>query len=51
MFWEVKRFEVIKHIYVRKVKQVDDEISSMIKAVGYCDPIDLYLYFDNLDPN
>ena len=45
--YEVKRFEVIDNIYVRKVKQLDDEISSMFKTMGYCDPTDLSLYFEN----
>ena len=48
MLYELKWSEVIDHIYVRKVKQLDDEISSMIKTVRYCDPIDLFLYFENL---
>ena len=47
MFHELKRFEVINNIYVRKVKQLDDEFSSMFKAMGYCDPTDLSLYFEN----
>ena len=54
MLYEVKRFEVTDHIYVRKVKQLDDEISSMIKTLGYRDPTDLSLYFENLiqaEPN
>ena len=48
MLYEVKRFEVIDHFYVRKVKPLDDEISSMIKTMGCCDPTDLSLYFENL---
>ena len=48
MLCKVKRFEVIHHIYVRKVKQLDNEISLMIKTVGYCDPTNLSLYFKNL---
>ena len=44
---ELKRFEVINNIYVRKVKQLDDEFSSMFKAMGYFDPTDLSLYFEN----
>ena len=47
MLIELKRFEVINNIYVRKVKQLDDEFSSMFKAMGYCDPTDLSLYFEN----
>ena len=47
MLHEVKRFEVIINIYVRKAKQLDDEFSSMFKAMGYCDPTDLSLYFEN----
>ena len=46
MLHELKRFEVIKNIYVRKVKQLDDEFSSMFKAMGYCHPTDLSLYFE-----
>ena len=37
MLHELKRFEVIVNIYVRKVKQLDDEFSSMFKAMGYCE--------------
>ena len=48
MLYELKRFEIIDNIYVRKVKQLDDEISSMIKTMGYCDPTGLSLYFENL---
>ena len=48
MLYEVKRFAVIDHIYVRKFKQLVDEISSVIKTMGYCDPTDLSLYFGNL---
>ena len=48
MLYEFKRFEVIDHIYVRKAKQLDDEISSMIKTMGHCDPTDISLYFENL---
>ena len=48
MLYELKWFEVIDNIYVRKVKQLDDEISSMIKTMGYCDPTDLSIYFENL---
>ena len=44
----LERFEVINNIYVRKVKQMDDENSSMIKTMGYCDPTVLSLYFENL---
>ena len=47
MLQELKRFEVINNIYVRKVKQLDDEFCSMFKAMGYCDPTDLSLYFEN----
>ena len=47
MLYEVKRFEVTDDIYVRKVKQLDDEISSVIKTMGYYDPTDS-LYFENL---
>ena len=47
MLIELKRFEVINNIYVRKVKQLDDEFSSMFKAMGYSDPSDLSLYFEN----
>ena len=47
MLYELKRFEVIINIYVRKVRQLDDEFSSMFKAMGYCDPTDLSLYFEN----
>ena len=47
MLHELKRFEVIVNIYVRKVKQLDDEFSSMFKVMGYCDPTDLSLYFEN----
>ena len=47
MLHELKRFEVINNIYVRKVKQLDDEFSSMFKAMGYFDPTDLSLYFEN----
>ena len=47
MLYELKRFEVINHIYVQKVNQLDDEISSMIKTMGYCDPTDLPPYFEN----
>ena len=47
MLHELKRFEVINNIYVRKVKQLDDEFSSMFKAMGYYDPTDLSLYFEN----
>ena len=45
MLYELKRFEVIDNIYVRKVKQLDDEINLMFKTMGYCDPTDLALYF------
>ena len=48
MLHELKWFEVTDNICVRKVKQMDDETSSMIKTVGYCDPTYLSLYFDNL---
>ena len=48
MLYELRRFEVIDHIYVRKIKQLDDEISSMVKTMGYCDPTDFSLYFENL---
>ena len=44
MLHELKMFEVINNIYSRKVKQLDDEFSSMFKAMGYCDPTDLSLY-------
>ena len=44
MLRELKMFEVINNIYSRKVKQLDDEFSSMFKAMGYCDPTDLSLY-------
>ena len=47
MLIELKRFEVINNIYVKKVKQLDDEFSSMFKAMGYSDPTDLSLYFEN----
>ena len=47
MLHELKKFEVILHIYVRKVKQLDDEFSSMFKAMGYCDLTDPSLYFEN----
>ena len=47
MLIELKRFEVINNIYVRRVKQLDDEFSSMFKAMGYSDPTDLSLYFEN----
>ena len=47
MLHELKRFEVINNIYVRKVKQFDDEFSSMFKAMGYFDPTDLSQYFEN----
>ena len=47
MLYELKRCEAIDNIYVRKVKQLDDEISSMFKTMGYCDPSDLPLYFEN----
>ena len=47
MLHELKRFEVINNIYVRKVKQLDDEFSSMFKAMGYSDSTDLSLYFEN----
>ena len=47
MLIELKRFEVINNIYVRKVKQLDDEFSSIFKAMGYSDPTDLSLYFEN----
>ena len=47
MLCELKRFEVINNIYVRKFKQLDDEFCSMFKAMGYCDPTDLSLYFEN----
>ena len=47
MLHELKRFEVINNIYVRKVKQLDDEFCSMFKAMGYCGPTDLSLYFEN----
>ena len=48
MLYELKRFEVIDHISVRKVKHMHDEISSMIKTMGYCNPTDLSLNFENL---
>ena len=48
MLYELRKFEVIDHIYVRRVKQLDDEISSMIKTMNHCDPTDLPLYFENL---
>ena len=44
---ELKRYEVIDNICVRKDKQSDDEISSMFNTMGYCDPTDLSLYFEN----
>ena len=47
MLYELKMFEVIDNIYVRKIKQLDEEISSMFKTMGYCDPTDLCLYFEN----
>ena len=47
MLHELKRFDVINNIFVRKVKQLNDEFSSMFKAMGYCDPPDLSLYFEN----
>ena len=47
MLHELKRLEVINNIYIRKVKQLDDEFSSMFKAMGYCHPTDLSLYFEN----
>ena len=47
MLHELKRFEVIDNIYVRKVKQLADEISSIFKTMGYCDPTDHCLYFEN----
>ena len=47
MLIKLKRFEVINNIYVRKVKQLDDEFSSMFKAMGYCDQTDFSLYFEN----
>ena len=47
MLHDLKRFKVIVNIYVRKVKQLDDEFSSVFKAMGYCDPTDLSLYFEN----
>ena len=47
MLIELRRFEVINNIYVRKVKQLDDEFSSLFKAIGYCDQTDLSLYFEN----
>ena len=43
MLYELNRFEVIYNIYVKKVKQLDDESSSMFKTMGYCDPTDLYI--------
>ena len=48
MLYELRRFEVIIHIYIRKVKQLDNEISSVIKTMGHCDPMDLSLYFEDL---
>ena len=48
MLYELRKFEVITHIYVRKVKQLDDEISSKIKTMGHCDPTGLSLYFKHL---
>ena len=48
ILYELGRFEVIDNIYVRKVKQLDDEISPMIKTMGYYNPTDLSLYFENL---
>ena len=47
MLIELKRFDVINNIYVRKAKQLDDEFCSMFKAMGYSDPTDLSLYFEN----
>ena len=41
LLYEPRRFGVITHIYIGKVKQLDDEISSMIKTMGHCDSIDL----------
>ena len=48
MLYECRRFQVINHIYVGKVKQLDDEISSTNKTMGHCDPTDLSIYFKNL---
>ena len=48
VLYELKRFEVIDNIYVRNIKQLDDETSSMIKTMGYCDPTEFSLYFENL---
>ena len=47
MLHELKRFQVTDNICVGKVKQLDDETSSLIKTMGYCDPTDLSLYFEN----
>ena len=44
MLYEFRRLEVIDHIYARKVKQLNDEISSMIKTMGHCDQIDLSIF-------
>ena len=44
MLYELKKFEVILDIYVRKVNQLDDEFSSMFKAMGYSDPTDLSIF-------
>ena len=44
MLHKLKRFEVIDNICVQKVKQLDDETSSMIKTMGYCDPTDLPIF-------
>ena len=45
---KLKGLKLFDNICVRKVKQLDDGTSSMIKTMGYCDPTVLSLYFENL---